>query len=127
MRMKVSLTILMAMVGAVLLWERPVDLSAADGPAAISGTVRSKEEGAMEGVVVNARRKDANFYVSVVSDAKGRFEFPRTHLEPGTYTLTMRATGYDLTDPGPVEVARNKTTKRDLSLVKTKDLASQMS
>ena len=32
----------------------------------------------MEGVVVNARRDGANFTVSVVSDAQGKYSFPRT-------------------------------------------------
>lgn len=81
----------------------------------------------MEGVVVSARRAGANFTVSVVSDAQGTYSFPRTHLEPGTYAVTIRAAGYDLIDPGPVEVAASKTASAHLKLEKTKDLASQLS
>ena len=66
----------------------------------------------MEGVVVNARRDGANFTVSVVSDAQGQYSFPRTHLEPGKYAITIRAVGYDLTDPGPAVVAAGKTASR---------------
>ena len=81
----------------------------------------------MEGVVVSARRDGANFTVSVVSDAQGKYSFPRTHVEPGKYALTIRAVGYDLDGPGTVEIAEGKTTNADLKLDKTKDLASQLS
>ena len=73
----------------------------AQGNVALTGVVTSAEEGKMEGVVVNARRAGANFTVSVVSDGQGRYSFPRTHLEPGQYTVTIRATGFDLVAPGP--------------------------
>jgi streptogramin lyase len=81
----------------------------------------------MEGVVVSARRDGANFTVSVVSDAKGKYSFPRTHLEPGKCALTIRAVGYDLNGPGSVTIAEGKTSNADLKLEKTKDLASQLS
>ena len=97
------------------------------GPAALGGRVSSKEEGPMEGVVVNARRDGANFTVSVVSDAQGKYTFPRTHLGPGKYIVTIRAVGYDLIDPGPAEVNAGKTASVDLKLQKAKDLASQLS
>ena len=81
----------------------------------------------MEGVVVSARREGANFTVSVVSDGQGKYSFPRTHLEPGKYALTIRAVGYDLSGPGQEEITDGRTTTADLKLDKTKDLASQMS
>jgi streptogramin lyase len=127
MRTTVALATFTTVLAATLLCERPAKLSASDSPTALAGVARSTEEGAMEGVVVTARRSGANFSVSVVSDARGRYSFPRSHLSPGTYTLTMRATGYDLTDPGPVEIANGKTAQRDLSLVKTSDLGRQLS
>ena len=47
----------------------------------------------MEGVVVTARRDGANVDVSVVSDAQGTFNFPRTHLEPASrWTHELRFT-----------------------------------
>jgi streptogramin lyase len=95
--------------------------------AALSGVVSSQQEGLMEGVVVSARRDGANFTVSVVSDMKGKYSFPQTHLEPGKYALTIRAVGYDLNGPGSVTIAEGKTSSADLKLEKTKDLASQLS
>ena len=103
-----------------------VDVDAQRG-AALGGVVSSREEGKMEGVLVTARREGSSVAVTVVSDAQGRFSFPRTHLAPGTYGLTIRAVGYDLTDPGALSLAANKTATANLTLVKTKDLASQLS
>ena len=99
----------------------------AAGSVALSGVVSSQQEGKMEGVVVSARRDGVNVTVSVVSDAQGRYSFPRTHLQPGKYTLTIRAVGYDLTSRGPVDVADAKASTADLALQKTRDLASQLS
>jgi len=95
-------------------------------PAALNGVVSSQEEGNMEGVVVTARRDGANFTVSVVSDAQGRYSFPSTHVAPGSYALTMRAAGYDLVSPGPVAVAAGQAASVDLTLQTTTDLASQL-
>ena len=94
---------------------------------ALSGVVRSLAEGWMEGVVVTVRREGAPFTVSVVSDARGRYRFPRTHLEPGTYDVTMRAAGYDLASPGRVAVTATAAATLDLELTETGDLASQLS
>jgi virginiamycin B lyase len=98
----------------------------AASPAALTGVVSSQEEGEMEGVVVTARRSGANFDVSVVSDAQGKYTFPRSHMQPGTYALKMRAVGYDLVDPGPAEVTGGKTATLDLKLQKTKDITRQL-
>ena len=81
----------------------------------------------MEGVVVSARRDGGNFTVSVVSDAQGKYSFPATHLDPGKYVISIRAVGYDLVSPGPVEVTSGRAATVDLKLQKTSDLASQLS
>src|SRR5271169_3306515 len=111
------------MVSAVSLFPArlPAQASSSD---ALRGVVSSQQEGHMEGVVVSARREGANFTVSVVSDAQAKYNFPRTHLEPGKYALTIRAVGYDLSGPGRVEITDGRTTTADLKLDKTKDLAS---
>jgi streptogramin lyase len=105
-------------------FSRPLE---AQGAVALRGTVSSKEEGKMEGVVVSARRDGATFTVSVVTDKTGRYGFPRSHLTAGSYTLTTRAVGYDLVPVQAVTVAAGKTATQDLSLEKTKDLPSQLS
>ena len=88
-------------------------MAVANGQA-LTGLVRSAEEGPMEGVLVSAQRANTPVTITVVSDASGRYSFPRTRLEPGRYTLRVRATGYDLEDPGPVEITATKTASADL-------------
>ena len=44
--------------------------------AALTGVVSSDEEGAMEGVLVSAKKTGTNITVTVVSDRGGRFSFP---------------------------------------------------
>src|SRR5258708_15390465 len=125
---KLFLTIALASIVAGAMGLAAPDLLAqASDSIALSGVVSSQQEGFMEGVVRSARRDGANFTVSVVSDAKGRYSFPRTHAEPGNYAITIRAVGYDLNGPGSVKVAEGKTSNADLKLEKAKDLASQLS
>ena len=94
---------------------------------ALVGIVSSQEEGNMEGVVVTVRRDGANFTVSVVSNAQGRYAFPRSHIEPGNYAVSARAVGYDLNSPGPVAITGNSMLNLNLTLQTTSDLASQLS
>jgi len=99
---------------------------ATPGPAAISGQVTSQTEGAMEGVVVTAHKDGSIVSVSVTSDAKGHYVFPENRLEPGHYTLAIRAVGYDLAAPASTDVVSEKTASVDLKLDKTKNLAGQL-
>ena len=116
-----------ALIVGAMSWFPAHAPAQAFSPAALQGVVTSQQEGRMEGVVVSARRGGANFTVSVVSDAQGKYSFPRTHLDPGKYALTIRAVGYDLSGPAQVEITDGRTATADLKLEKTKDLASQMS
>ena len=56
-------------------------------PAALTGHVTSEAEGAMEGVVVSAKKAGSTVTVSVVSDAQGRYSFPANRLSAGKYSL----------------------------------------
>ena len=116
-----------SIVISAMTWAPPDLIAQTSDSVALSGIVSSQAEGLMEGVVVSARRDGANFTVSVVSDAKGNYSFPRSHVEPGKYALTIRAAGYDLNGPGSVEIAAGKTANANLKLEKTKDLAAQLS
>src|SRR6185295_1897407 len=92
---------------------------------ALAGTVTSAEEGAMEGVLVSAKKDGSNKTITVVTDAQGRYRFPATRLETGKHTISIRAVGYDLSGSTAVEVPAKGATA-DLKLVKTKDLAAQL-
>jgi virginiamycin B lyase len=95
--------------------------------AALVGQVSSAEEGAMEGVLVSARRDGATITVTVVTGKDGRYSFPADRLTPGRYSLRVRAIGYDLDGPAAGDVAAHATPTVDLKLRKTEDLASQLS
>src|SRR6185295_15689476 len=121
--------LVLVMVGAAaLLWRTGnASLGAQAGPAvALTGLVSSTAEGPMEGVVVSAKRAGGTVTVSVVSDATGRYRFPRTRLEAGRYIVSMRAVGYELDDPGPVEIGGARATDLDLKLRTTQDLSVQL-
>jgi streptogramin lyase len=100
-------------------------VSAQNG-VALTGQVSSAEEGAMEGVVVSAKKPGSIVQVSVMTDAQGRYRFPEDRLEPGDYTITIRAVGYDAAAPTTATVATEKTANADIKLQKTKNLASQL-
>src|SRR5712692_7254200 len=93
----------------------------------LTGVVSSQGEGQMEGVLVKAKRVDGIVTVTVVSDIKGRYGFPKDKLQPGKYQISIRAVGYDLMNPPTVDIASEKATELDLKLQKTKNLASQLS
>jgi streptogramin lyase len=81
----------------------------------------------MEGVVVSAHRAGSTLTFSVPSDNNGRFRFPSSKLDPGQYTINIRAAGYELAAPQRVEIAAWRSAAINLKLVPTKDLSKQMS
>ena len=81
----------------------------------------SDAENKMEGVVVSAKRAGSTMTVSVISDAQGRYVFPQNRLEPGSYAVRIRATGFDLESASTVNVTAGKTSQLDLKLKKTQD------
>jgi len=99
-------------------------LAAQTGPA-LTGKVTAGPE-ALEGVLVSAKRDGSNITVTVVSGKDGRYSFPAARLEPGQYSLRIRATGYELDKSDPVAIAADKTATTDLALHKAADIASQL-
>src|SRR5882762_5551222 len=93
---------------------------------ALSGRVTSAEEGAMEGVLVSARQAGSSVTITVVSDAQGRYSFPASRLQAGTYSLGIRAAGYELGGPATATVLPQGTTL-DLKLAKASNVAAQLS
>ena len=86
--------------------------SNASAQTALTGHVTSAEEGAMEGVLVSAKKAGSTITITVVSDAQGRYSFPAGKLEPGQYALSIRAVGYDLDNAKRGRGAAQKTTTR---------------
>jgi virginiamycin B lyase len=125
MRARGLLTAAIAAVAAVLFFPQGT-LDAQGGSAALTGVVSSAAEGNMEGVLVTVRREGANHTVTVVSNAEGRYSFPRSHVTTGAHAVSIRATGYDMTGPGRVTVAGDKAANLDIKLDQTKNLAAQL-
>ena len=121
MRIVAALRIALLLLATSLL---SLDTATAQNATALTGVVKSAEEGAMEGVLVNAKK--GTITITVVSDAQGRYSFPASKLAPGQYALSIRAIGYDLDNGRSVDVGP-QTTTRDLTLRKTEDIAAQMS
>jgi virginiamycin B lyase len=98
------------------------------GPAALTGTVSSAEEGKMEGVVVSAKRSGSTMMVSVSTNAQGQYSFPQDRLAPGAYDITIRAVGYTL-KPTTATIESGGPAQLDLTLAKASAdvLALQMS
>jgi virginiamycin B lyase len=96
------------------------------GGIALTGQVASGEEGAMEGVLVTARKAGSTVAVTVATGKDGRYSFPASRLEPGPYAIKIRAVGYDLDSQGTVEVAADTSTSLDIRLRKTRNLSAQL-
>ncbi len=118
-----------ATAGLAIVFLAPAAPASAQTPdsLALSGHVGSAEQGPMEGVLVSAKRAGSTITVTVVSDHDGRYAFPSSRIEPGHYSLRVRAAGYELAGPLEVDVAEQTPTIADLRLAKTEDLAAQLS
>jgi virginiamycin B lyase len=95
--------------------------------AALTGLVSSGEERAMEGVLVSAKREGSTITTTVVTDAQGRYSFPAARMQPGKYTISIRAVGYKLDSAKTVDVPAGGTGSADLKLGKVKTLVPQLS
>ncbi len=96
-------------------------------PFALTGQVSSQKEGPMEGVIIGAKKDGSTIRVNVVSDAKGRFGIPAAKLDPGRYSLKIRAVGYDLDGPKTINVVAGKSTTANIKLQPTENLSAQLS
>lgn len=99
--------------------------SEAETDPGLAGVVTSNS-GPMEGVLVSAKQDHGPITITVVSDASGRYAFPAGRLKAGNYRISIRAAGYDLKEPGTSLVRFGETTKSDLRLEATANLASQL-
>jgi hypothetical protein len=97
----------------VLLVHKPV---LAQSTAALMGKVVSDREGPMEGVLVSAKKDHSTITVTVVSNAEGEYGFPASRLEPGRYTLAVRAAGYTLGGEQTATLTQGKTSIVNLKL-----------
>jgi virginiamycin B lyase len=93
---------------------------------ALTGRVTSAQEGAMEGVLVSAKRDGSPLTLTVVTDATGRYGFPADRLAPGHYSLHIRAVGYELARPAAADIEAEQPGTADLALAPVADISSQL-
>ena len=117
-----------AVLAAAVGFDRPSLRAQGSVPSALTGSVRSADEGAMEGVLVRARRAGSNRTVTVVTDARGTYSFPRDRIEPGRYEVSIRAIQYVLAKPSIADVAAGAPARLDLTLQRANilELAHQL-
>jgi len=123
MRLRIALLALM-IAGVAFVYTRT---ARTQSTIALSGRVSSTEEGPMEGVLISAKKTGSTITITVVSDEQGRFQFPAAKLPPGQFSLAVRAVGYDLENARALEISPDRPTTVDLKLIKTNNLASQLS
>jgi virginiamycin B lyase len=112
---------------AVVLGAAGLVASGARAQTALSGLVSSSDEGAMEGVLVSAKKEGSTITTTVVTDEQGRYSFPSARMEPGKYTISIRAIGYKLDGGKSVDVPAGNAATADLKLGKVKSLVPQLS
>jgi len=113
---------------ALVLTQIPSRSASTAEDAALTGKVTSDAEGAMEGVIVGAKKVGSPMATWVVSNAQGQYSFPRGRMEPGKYAIKIRAVGYELPNTS-VDVTAQPT-RLDLQLTKvtgTSKVAMQLS
>src|SRR5215813_2179901 len=81
--------VLLLVIGGLVAAQSP-------SPAALSGKVGSQAEGAMEGVIVGAKKAGSTITTWVVSNSQGQYSFPQDRMEPGQYAISIRVVGYEL-------------------------------
>ncbi|HEY2134805.1 MAG TPA: SMP-30/gluconolactonase/LRE family protein [Xanthobacteraceae bacterium] len=118
---KTTISLLASAALAVLMSAGPTHAQ-----SALTGVVASAEEGPMEGVLVTAKRDGSTIATTVVTDATGHYGFPAGRLEPGHYTLRIRAIGYDLDGKPTADIAAGSAATADLRLKKTHNIADQL-
>ena len=81
---KTALLAAMAILALSPFLFAPRPTRAANSPGiALGGQVSSDKEGAMEGVLVGAKKDGSTITIDVVSDSNGHYAFPTSKLEPG--------------------------------------------
>ena len=105
-----------AILGMTLAGLVMAETPAPSAHLALTGKVTSQAEGAMEGVIVGAKKEGSTVTTWVVSNSQGQYSFPHDRMEPGKYAISIRAVGYELPKTS-VDVTAEPT-QQDLQLNK---------
>ena len=114
------------LLAAATLDLSPATLAQSQPQPALTGVVSSPDEPVMEGVLVTVKQVGSKRATTVVTGSDGRYAFPRARLEPGDYTVSIRAVGYDLASEPKATITAAATTTANLTLRKAHNLAAQL-
>jgi len=120
---------LWAIVGGILFGALAANAQTAQAQTApaLSGQVTSAQEATMEGVLVNLKREGSTITTTVVTNEQGRYAFPADRVQPGKYTVSIRAVGYILDGPKSVEIPAAGNATADLKLNRARNIHLQLS
>ncbi len=118
-RSAVSVPLTALLLGALVVIHSSTAMA---GPSSVLGGKVLVAGKPFEGVLVNLRSEGSGWLVSVASDQQGNYGFPVQRLSPGSYTLSVRATGFALAPGQSTEVVvRGEPESRDIELVAVTD------
>ncbi|HLY16873.1 MAG TPA: TonB-dependent receptor [Bryobacteraceae bacterium] len=100
------------LLAVVLLWTAPAWSQSQN--ASLSGQVTDKTGAAVPNATVALRSIDRNIPQTASTDNEGRYSFPNN--PPGTYTLTVDATGFKTYVKSGIEMAVSQTVRADAQL-----------
>src|SRR5262245_60852794 len=99
-------------------------VGAASEGTAFTGTIRTVEGAALEGIAVSARGGGTTFTTTVFTDAKGEYVFPS--LAEGRYSVWAQAVGFDA-GRADVALGQGRRVKQNFALKTAKDYTLQLS
>jgi hypothetical protein len=97
-------------IASVLLVSLPVFAQQSE----LSGVVRDRSQGAVPAAGVTARNQASGFERSTIASAEGVYSLP--NLQPGTYTLELRATGFQVLRQTGVSLGVGQSAHLDFTL-----------
>src|ERR1700719_3615715 len=80
----------------------------------LSGVVRDRSQGTVPAAGVTARNEASGFERSTIASAEGVYSLP--NLQPGTYTLELRATGFQVLRQTGVNLGVGQSAHLDFTL-----------
>src|SRR5262249_43367292 len=121
-----SRNLLFALIAGVVAAALPIFAAHAQAPAAaLTGPVSSAGAAPREALSGRPKPHGATPPTPAATHTTANSTPPASKLEPGHYSLAIRAVGYDFDGPKTADVGAGRTTIADIKLRPTRNLAKQ--
>jgi hypothetical protein len=80
----------------------------------MSGNVTDQSQAIVVGAAITAKNESTNISRSTVTNSQGEYTFPS--LDPGTYTLTVKASGFETLVKSGIVLNANEITRSDIAM-----------